>query len=140
MADDTCKGWFAVTIESDRHLSASDVEDALYEELELREGFKATVVKVREETHNRLLATLPAHLEPLNDDIVIAVAGPDLGMVGTRPTLERRNEVKPVDGAVLSKADYPELYALILDKFGNTEGEETFRLPDLRGRVIKPNG
>jgi hypothetical protein len=57
MADDACKGWFAVVIECDRHLSALDVRDALYEEFEsTREGFTATVVKIREETHNRLLA------------------------------------------------------------------------------------
>jgi hypothetical protein len=46
---------------------------------------------------------------------------------------------RPIEGETLSRADYPELYAAVLDKFGEApEGE--FRLPDLRARVVKNQG
>jgi hypothetical protein len=53
---DTCKGWFAVAVEYDRHLSADDIEDVFHEAFaDRRLDFKVSVVKVREETHARLL-------------------------------------------------------------------------------------
>lgn len=47
-------GWFAMRIQCDRHLTAGDVSDALYAQFEARPGFTASVVKVRERTHDRL--------------------------------------------------------------------------------------
>ena len=39
------------------------------------------------------------------------------------------------NGASLSRADYPELFAIIKDTYGASD-EEHFNLPDLRGRTV----
>lgn len=46
---------------------------------------------------------------------------------------EHPDDVVP-DGRYVSKEDYPDLYAVLEDKFGE-ETETEFRLPDLRVRV-----
>ena len=70
------------------------------------------------------------------DELAIAVAGPDVGMVGSRWGLERRgNEVRELEGGLIPRDLYPELHAVIGEKFGDGDGE-VFRLPDLRGRGI----
>lgn len=43
------------------------------------------------------------------------------------------------DGSDVSKNDYPHLYAVITNKFGD-ETTDNFKLPDLRGRVIVGSG
>lgn len=59
VSDEACKGWFAVAIEANRHLSAEDVGNALLDEFERHPQFylhvEVKVVKIREETHERLL-------------------------------------------------------------------------------------
>jgi hypothetical protein len=42
------------------------------------------------------------------------------------------------NGQVISRSTYPELYAVIGETFGKGDGETTFQLPDLRGRVPPP--
>jgi hypothetical protein len=68
----------------------------------------------------------------------IAVKGPDTGMCGNADALRAKgNEVRDLDGGLLARHDYPELYQILGDTFGSTDAE-TFRLPDLRGRVVDP--
>jgi hypothetical protein len=75
-------------------------------------------------------------LDPMNVTLGIAVAGPDVGMVGSRESLEARgNEVKDVDGGVISKEMFPDLYEAIAGTFGESREHGTFQLPDLRVRV-----
>jgi microcystin-dependent protein len=39
------------------------------------------------------------------------------------------------DGSIISRSEYPRLFSVIGTKYGNGNNSETFRLPDLRGRV-----
>jgi len=68
----------------------------------------------------------------------IAMKGPDVGMCGNADALRAKgNEVRELEGGVIKRSDYPELYQILGDTFGST-GPDTFRLPDLRGRVVPP--
>ena len=40
------------------------------------------------------------------------------------------------DGSVISRSDYASLYSAIQDTYGAGDGSTTFKLPDLRGRVV----
>jgi hypothetical protein len=44
------------------------------------------------------------------------------------------------DGRALSRKDYEELYKVLGDQYGNGDGQNTFNIPDLRGRVIVGSG
>ena len=44
------------------------------------------------------------------------------------------------DGSEVSKTAYPDLYQVIGDRYGTASTPTTFRLPDLRGRVIVGRG
>lgn len=44
------------------------------------------------------------------------------------------------DGAVISRAGFPELFALIGETFGPGDGSTTFAIPDLRGRTAIVSG
>lgn len=54
------------------------------------------------------------------------------------PVRKRFNGWLPLEGQAVSRADYPELYRVIGETYG--EGGGTFDLPDLRGRFVKPMG
>lgn len=71
-------------------------------------------------------------------DQAIAVAGPDVGLVSRRDSLVKRgNQVRDLNGGLLNREMFPDLYALIGERFGGDPDEGTFRLPDLRGRVVE---
>lgn len=60
-----------------------------------------------------------------------------VGWVGDFDMLTKADcEPLEVEGGMFSKDDYPELYAVVGEIYGKSEGE-TFQLPDLRGRVIR---
>ncbi|WP_191058398.1 phage tail protein [Geminicoccus harenae] len=40
------------------------------------------------------------------------------------------------DGKEYSRLQYPALYAVLLTRFGSSDGDQLFKVPDLRGRVI----
>lgn len=44
------------------------------------------------------------------------------------------------DGRALSRKDYEELYKILGDQYGSGDGQSTFNIPDLRGRVIVGSG
>lgn len=67
----------------------------------------------------------------------IAIKGPDVGMCGNADALRAKgNEVRELEGGLIKRSDYPGLYQILGDTFGS-EDADTFRLPDLRGRVVE---